>query len=488
MWLSELLENRHELEQDVWVLDIALDSREVQSGSVFFALAGHEQHGLQFSLAVEAQGAVAIVYDPKQAPLEKVQAVQGIPVLVVENLGEKLGSIAACFYGNPSEKLAVIGITGTNGKTSCSQFLAQMLESTAVIGTLGNGLISDLQPSKNTTPDAFVLQKLLADFRIKKIKQVAMEVSSHALVQGRVNAIQFKGAVFNNLSRDHLDYHGDMEHYLQAKMYLLRTKGLEFAVVNFDDAYAEQVLSGIDETVRVLTYSLGKNPYSKGSFHLGTSQIHYTMTGIECLLNWQGQSLPLSVAVLGDFNLQNVLAALGVLLMQGFSLVEVSRLAEKIRPINGRMQCFSATENQPMIVVDYAHTPDALAKALTTLRVHCIGQLTVVFGCGGNRDIGKRALMGDVACHLADNVIITDDNPRFESAQKIIEDIMSGISGKVVRCIHDRKRAIAEAIRESKQGDVVLIAGKGHEDYQEVQGVRAYFSDQDCVREQLNKL
>ena len=481
MWLTELLLGFSTVEVDAEFSHIALDSREIKSGSVFFALAGSQQHGLQFAGQVKRQGALAIVYDPAREGVQLANEIEDVPLFAIENLADKLGEIAARFYANPSEHLNVIGITGTNGKTSCSQFLAQVMNAAAVIGTLGWGSPDDLQKTLNTTPDAFALQKILAGFVDSDIKNVAMEVSSHGLVQGRVNGIRFLGAVFNNLSQDHLDYHGNMEAYFQSKLGLMQWPGLEFAVVNLDDAYAERVLPAIPIGVRVLSYSLqGKKQAYTDS--VNAENIQYGMTGITCDVFWQEQQARLQVSLLGDFNLQNILAVLAVMLAMGKSLVACVHALRSVKAVVGRMECFQGATDKPLVVIDYAHTPDALSKALTTLRNHCDNKLSVVFGCGGDRDKSKRKIMGKIAGELADTVIVTDDNPRFEEGQAIIDEIIVDIKTTGLSVINDRRNAIKQAIMNSSASDIVLVAGKGHEDYQEIKGLRQPFSDREIVQ------
>jgi len=483
MRLSELLVG-YEIVNEVEVTQLTLDSHDVMSGSVFFALAGSQYHGLQFAKQALEQGAVAIIYDPAQQGSEIATGLAGFNLVAVRSLSEKLGAIVARFYADPSAHLNVIGITGTNGKTSCSQFLAQVVKSCGIIGTLGWGVYPNLQRTGNTTPDALTVQKILAQFVNQAIANVAIEVSSHGLEQGRVNAIKFSGAVFNNLSRDHLDYHGTMERYFQAKLALFRWSTLKFAVVNLDDAYAERVLDAISSKVKVVTYSLLNRRCQSGQT-LHVQNINYSLQGICCDVIWQSQREQLQIAVLGAFNLQNVLSVFGCLLAQGKSLQECIKLIQGIEAVEGRMECFGGQHGKPLVVVDYAHTPDALAKVLRTLRAHCSARLKLVFGCGGDRDKGKRAQMGQIAEQLADDIIITDDNPRFESSDEIIEQIMTGIKSVNVPIIHDRQAAIQQSIALSSSEDIVLIAGKGHETYQSIQGKNLPFSDRTIVKDVL---
>ena len=484
MWLSKLLTGFAVVEHDIEFTHIALDSRKIKTGDLFFALAGSQQHGLQFAEQVQQLGAMAIVYDPANQGVSLAKNIKDLPLYRVEGLAEKLGEIAARFYDYPSVQLNVIGITGTNGKTSCSQFLAQIMESSAVIGTLGWGKYPSLQKTINTTPDAFELQKILAGFVKQGLKNVAMEVSSHGLEQGRVNAINFTGVIFNNLSREHLDYHGSMEAYFQSKLRLVQWPGLKFVVVNLDDAYAERVLHAIASDVKVVTYSIQNKVYAKES-SITVGNIQYSMAGIECDVFWQAEQAQLKAGLLGDFNLQNILAVVAVMLAMGKSLTECLQSIQSIKPVVGRMECFKGDIGKPLVIVDFAHTPDALSKVLTTLRRHCQNKLTVVFGCGGDRDKGKRREMGKIAAKLADHIIITDDNPRFEDGQAIINDVIAGIKTDSLSVINDRKSAIKHGIMTSSEFDIVLVAGKGHEDYQELKGIKHPFSDRDCVQELL---
>ncbi|GAW86630.1 UDP-N-acetylmuramoyl-L-alanyl-D-glutamate--2,6-diaminopimelate ligase [Bathymodiolus platifrons methanotrophic gill symbiont] len=484
MKLSDLLTDLVSIKHDAEVTHIALDSREISDGGVFFAVAGARQHGLLYAAQVQQQGAVAIIYDPAKQGAELAKNLSGILLIAVENLTEKLGLVAARFYEQPAQYIDVIGITGTNGKTSCSQFLAQAMKSCGVIGTLGWGKYTDLHSTSNTTPDAFTMHKILAQFVRQNLTHVAMEVSSHGLEQGRVNAIKFNGVIFNNLSRDHLDYHGSMEAYFQAKLRLVQWPGLRFVVVNLDDAYAERVIANISDEVRVLTYSLQDKMYAQES-SIKASNIKYTLAGIECDVHWQKEQARLKAGLLGDFNLQNILAVLAVLLEKGCPLNKCLTSIQSIKPVIGRMECFTGAAGKPLVVVDYAHTPDALGKVLSTLRQHCQLKLSVVFGCGGDRDKGKRKEMGAIAERLADQVIVTDDNPRFEDGSAIINDVITGLKMQKVRVINDRKSAIKQGIVTSSELDIVLIAGKGHEDYQEIKGVKQPFSDREIVQELL---
>jgi UDP-N-acetylmuramoyl-L-alanyl-D-glutamate--2,6-diaminopimelate ligase len=383
--------------------------------------------------------------------------------------------------------MRIIGVTGTNGKTSVTHFIAHLLQSYApcgLFGTLGYGIYGALQPGLHTTPDAIHLQALLAQLRTQKVSQAVMEVSSHGLVQGRVNGIRFETAVLTNLSRDHLDYHQTMRAYGDAKRRLFSMPDLKYAVINLDDAdaFGQSVLANLPKTVVPVSYSLQDK----------TADVYAQIRAYEidgCQLDiytrW-GDGEQCRIPLFGQFNVSNVLAALSVLLNMGFPLSQVVSQLGTLRSVPGRMERFGQA-HQPTVIVDYAHTPDALEKALLALREHLkgLGKMWCVFGCGGDRDRGKRRLMGEVAFRYADNVIVTDDNPRHESSQAIIDDILQGCP-EPAAVIADREQAIGYALESAAVGDVVLIAGKGHEDFQQVGDQRFAFSDRALVASLFN--
>jgi UDP-N-acetylmuramoyl-L-alanyl-D-glutamate--2,6-diaminopimelate ligase len=472
--------------QNINITGITLDSRVVKTDHLFIALAGSKQHGLSYAKLAIAQGASAILFDPAGNGEHLVQALQqhsSVPMLAVTNLGSVLGTLAAKFYGDPSQSMTVLGITGTNGKTSCSQFLAQMLNDCGIIGTLGWGEWGKLNHTLNTTPDALAIQHIFAELLKSGKHSVAMEVSSHGLEQGRVNGVHFAGAVFTNISRDHLDYHGTMEAYLDAKLQLLQVPDLKFVVINLNDSYSKQTLAAVPNTVKVWGVSHNHRPAISANTDetIHATNLVNTLNGIHCTVQWRDQSAALDIPLYGDFNVENVLCVLAVLLALGQPLnAAVNKLAT-LKAVAGRMERFGG-HDKPLVFVDYAHTPDALEKVLESARKHCHQTLWLVFGCGGNRDKGKRAEMGECAVRLADKVIITDDNPRFEQSADIIEDIVSGCDDSYkISVISDRELAIRAAIHQAVAGDCVIIAGKGHEDYQEINGVKQPFSDSICV-------
>ncbi|PKM13377.1 MAG: UDP-N-acetylmuramoyl-L-alanyl-D-glutamate--2,6-diaminopimelate ligase [Gammaproteobacteria bacterium HGW-Gammaproteobacteria-3] len=483
MRLGDLLEGLAPVRQDVVLTGLTLDSRTVKPGDVFIALAGAREHGLRHAGTALAKGACAIVYDPQNAPVVQASLRDSVPAIAINQLGHKLGLLGSRFYRRSSDKINVIGITGTNGKTSCSQFLGQMLDACGIIGTLGWGSFGQLHETQNTTPDALTLQAMLAEFVREGKKTVAMEVSSHGLEQGRVAGIPFKGAVFTNISRDHLDYHGSMENYLAAKLTLLQTPGLLFAVVNLDDDYSTQILSAIPENVSVWGISATGRTVLGGET-LQVAGISPISDGTCFEVIWRDVRRRVHVPLYGDFNALNAAMVLVVMLATGMELGPAVDKLVQLQAVPGRMECFGGAD-EPLIFVDYAHTPAALEQVLSGLRRHCTGKLTVVLGCGGNRDVGKRPQMGRIAEQWADHVIITDDNPRDEASADIIAAIRSGCRSDKITVIADRKMAITTALKQAGHRDCVLVAGKGHEHYQEIRGVRMPFSDRDIVRQTL---
>jgi len=493
-------------QDDMPISGLVLDSRELVRGDVFVALTGAKQHGLVHVEQAINNGACAVIFDPAGNGRQLVEALQPntatlVPMIAVENLGLKLGELAARFYGDPSRFMTVIGITGTNGKTSCSQFLSQMLDDCGIIGTLGWGEWGKLSKTLNTTPDALAIQKILAELAKNKKRTVAMEVSSHGLEQGRVNGVIFKGAVFTNISRDHLDYHGSMDAYVQAKLALLKAPGLAFAAVNLDDDYSERIIAAVPESVQLWHFS-AKGKIADSGECVSAENIRHKMDGIEFDVRFRDELQRVKVPLYGDFNIENVLAVLTVMLAMGESLnddcmdaggrathgavAEAAKRLANIEPVVGRMERFGA-ETDPLIFVDYAHTPDALDKVLSSLRKHCKQALWVVFGCGGNRDTGKRSQMGKIAERWADHVVITDDNPRYENGLDIVNDILAGCRSAKVEVIQNREQAIQKVVASAAKNDCIVIAGKGHEQYQESNGVCVPFSDREVVMDALDR-
>jgi len=468
--------------QKTEIKGIALDSRKVKKDFVFIAVAGAMEHGLIYAQKAIENGAFAIVYESKGSETFSLDTLN-CDKIEVKGLATKLGVIADRFYQSPSKQLDVIGVTGTNGKTTCSQFLLQLIPESGVIGTLGWGEKGVLNKTVNTTPDALDVQQILSGFVDLKKKTVVMEVSSHGLEQGRVNAVNFKGAVFTNLSRDHLDYHGSMTAYLNAKLALFKRPELEFVVVNTDDENSQKFLAVTAKQVKRWAFSVNGQETDLAE-NITADEVSFSLKGIEFVVCWNGKRAFVQTSIVGDFNLENILAVITVLLAQGFSLEIAVNKVKDLTAVIGRMERFGGDE-QPFIFVDYAHTPDALEKVLLGLRKYCSQKLHVVFGCGGNRDQGKRAQMGAIAEKLADHVIITNDNPRTENAAKIVSDILTGFGSTKPEVIQNRAKAIQSVIAKASKGDCIVIAGKGHENYQDIQGVKYEFSDQVVVEKAL---
>ena len=466
---------------------LTLDSRRVAPGDAFVALAGTRSHGIEFAPAASARGAAAILADATGMAAARPMPAFDVPLIWIDDLRGRLGAIAARFCGDASRALEVVGVTGTNGKTSTVQLIAQALAGAgrrvATIGTLGAGLHGALQAGERTTPDAIELQQRLADFRDAGASAVAMEVSSHALDQGRVNAVAFDVAVFTNLTRDHLDYHGTMAAYAAAKARLFDWPGLRAALINVDDDFGRELAGRVAAagTARLLRYGI-----DAADAQIRARAIEPGAHGLRFELVTPWGSATLTTPLLGRFNVANLLAVAGTLGVLGFPFESIVTALTRLQPVAGRMNRIGGDGRLPLVVVDYAHTPDALEQALTTLRAHCAGALVCVFGCGGERDAGKRPQMGAIAERLADQVIVTDDNPRGEDGDAIVAQILAGLSdGGRARVERDRARAIAAAIATARANDIVLVAGKGHEPYQETAGVRRPFDDLAVARAAL---
>jgi UDP-N-acetylmuramoyl-L-alanyl-D-glutamate--2,6-diaminopimelate ligase len=443
---------------------LSSDSRRCAPGVAFVAYPGEAGDGRAYIEEALARGAAAVLWEKKGFDWRTEWRV---PNFAVEGLKQQASALAHEFCGRPSERLWVCGVTGTNGKTSCSQWVAALLPQTAIIGTLGAGFPGALSAAINTTPDAVETQFLLKSFLDQGAKAVAMEVSSHGLVQGRVSGVRFSCALFTNLSHDHLDYHGSMANYAAAKARLFEMPGLETAVLNLDDPLGVELARRLAGRVRTIGYSLSAREGPVDEAVVAGRDVD-----------------PASLPVLGRFNVANALGVLGCLVAKGIPVEEGARLLAMLPPVPGRMQ---AVGEEPLVVIDYAHTPDALQNVLQALRPVAAargGRLTVVFGAGGDRDPSKRPLMGGIAARFADRVLVTSDNPRSEDPLMIIEQIRKAIRG-AHEVEADRARAIEKAIVESSPSDVVLIAGKGHETYQEIAGRRIHFSDQEQARAAL---
>ena len=474
---------------DVQVRGVSLDSRQIRPGDLFLACAG-ARHGLEFALQAVAAGAAAIAWEPVSGiriPAGLEQSA-GIPLIAVADLGAHAGEIAARFYDHPSAALTVVAVTGTNGKTSCCHFIARALEQTApaaVIGSLGNGLPGRLGTATHTTPDAVTLQALLDDLRAQGARYVAMEASSHGLAQGRMHGVTPRIGVFTNLSREHLDYHGDMAAYAAAKRRLFDAPGLTHAVINCDDPAGQTLITALRDRLTVIPYGLHADAAVDGM--ITAQAVNYTTSGLDFDLYLDAEQHPVRSSLLGEFNLYNLLATAGVLRALDFSPARIAQSLAALQTVSGRMQRFTVPGG-PLVVVDYAHTPDALENALRALRRHCAKHLVCVFGCGGERDRGKRPLMGAVAERLADEVVLTDDNPRSEDGDLVLRDIVAGFDTPVAaRIVRDRAQAIAETVLRAAPEDVVLVAGKGAETWQQTGDRRVPFDDRKVVAQVLRE-
>jgi UDP-N-acetylmuramoyl-L-alanyl-D-glutamate--2,6-diaminopimelate ligase len=464
---------------DIMISDLVLDSRDVAIHKAFIAIDGHTLDGRDFIPQAVSLGAKVIVAQCDDINSHGYLEMREQSVIVsFYQLAEKLSELAGHFYQFPANSMSVIAVTGTNGKTSTVQLTSQLAdlmgEQAASIGTLGAGMYSSnsdsltLQNTINTTPDAISMQRLLAEFVSEGAFQVALEASSHALVQNRIKAVKTDIAIFTNLSRDHLDYHGSMSEYGLAKRLLLKQPELAYAVLNVNDAEHKNWLVNIPETTSVVLYGQnisGADMPSEYQYCVANN-VRYTAEGIALSMQSSWGDCEMRLSLLAEFNVANVLAAICSQLCLGKSLKQIAYIAQKLKPVAGRMELYSR-QNHATIVVDYAHTPDALEKALLATKQHCNGKLFCVFGCGGDRDVGKRSLMGEIAERLSDLVILTDDNVRSDSPKDIIRDILSGcINPQQVVVEHDRKTAIKLAASQAVAGDMILVAGKGHENYQ----------------------
>jgi UDP-N-acetylmuramoyl-L-alanyl-D-glutamate--2,6-diaminopimelate ligase len=478
--LKDILPVPSSADHDVAYLE--LDSRQVKPGTLFLAVKGADLDGGQFIEDALAKGAVA--------------ALSVTP--------EQVGQIAERFYGEPAKQLKIIGVTGTNGKTSCTHYIAQVYqEPIGVIGTLGSGIYGALGEPGLTTPDAITLQKMLRQFVDQGVKVVAMEVSSHSIAQARISGIEFETAIFTNLTQDHLDYHGTMEAYAAVKRRFLAEFPLKQVIINADDTYGKKWIGELAHQKSVFAYSAegvsdGWMPAFAGMTTTGTgmtnviagmtgvSKVNLSLEGINATVHTPWGSGDLSIPLIGRFNLSNALAVLTAACLQGIPFDTVLKRLAQLKAVPGRMQTLGGN-GQPLIVVDYAHTPDALENVLLALKSHTKGRLMCVFGCGGDRDSGKRPLMAAIAEKIADQVIVTSDNPRHESAKAIADDIMRGFKEPARVFVElDRSKAIKNSIQWAKSTDCVLIAGKGAERYQQMGDEKLPFDDVEQVLENLN--
>ena len=480
--LADLTAGLVDVPSEITVSDVTLDSRSASSGCLFLACRGGAHHGLSFAKEAIALGASAVLYEGTGSDAQVAALPSGIVVRAVPHLSRVASTIAGRFFDTPSQRLTIAGITGTNGKTTCAYLLAQALSlcgrRAAYMGTLGYGLPGTLKESELTTADAVNVQRQLAQLIELGAECVAMEVSSHALEQGRVAAVRFHTAVFTQLTRDHLDYHGTMAAYAAAKARLFSWPELAARVINIDDALGAQ-LARASSNARLIVTTRKPGRLDAASF-VRAARVSARPSGLTLAIESSWGECELQVPLIGDFNADNVLTVLAVLLSWEVPLAAAAAALARAPAPPGRMEPFGCG---PHALVDFAHTPDALAQALQAARAHCRGRLWVVFGCGGDRDPGKRPLMGEIAARLADEVVLTDDNPRRENPKAIIDAIRSGIpAGRAFVVEHDRAQAIRTTLSRAARADLVLIAGKGHEAYQTYGNERRAFSDQSIVR------
>lgn len=481
--LKELLQDviAVEAKWDRDIKSIVIDSRQVTAHSLFIAYKGTQVDGREFIQSAIDKRVAAIVAETVNNQ-ENITEIAGIPVFNIKHAQSAIGKIAARFYQYPSEQLDLIGITGTNGKTSVAHYLAQALTALdhpcAMIGTIGSGLVNNLSRSALTTPDAIAIQSQLAGFLQQDIRHVAMEVSSHALDQKRTQQVKFTTAVFTNLSQDHLDYHGTMQKYGEAKLKLFQQPNLRHAIINFDDPFSKIICEVLPANVQSYTYSL-----SNTAADIYVTDVHHSNHGMSAKIVTPWGKGELQTQLIGEFNLNNLLCVIGCLCVRGFKLFSVLQILSLTRGAMGRMEVFKSRANISLIV-DYAHTPDALQQALLAVKQHCQGKVWCVFGCGGDRDKDKRHKMGEISENYADHIIITNDNPRSEDPNSIIEDILQGIKNpSKVQIEMNRKQAIISAYEQAKENDMILIAGKGHENYQLIKDEKLEFSDIELAQE-----
>lgn len=460
---------------------LQIDSRKVDSTSIFCAYPGNQTDGRDFIHQAISHGVKCIIKDGEFSLSQDNN-------YVIDNLRDYVGILASYKYGNPSSKLKTIGVTGTNGKTSISQWFNQIYThigyKSSVVGTLGAGIYPQITSHAATTPDPITLQQLLDEFYRAHVYLVAIEVSSHALDQGRVNGVHFETAIFTNLTQDHLDYHLTLESYYNAKRKLFYWQGLKNVIINTDDSYGMKLcneIKSVDFQGNILTYGIS-------SGDLVAKDISITLLGTSFTLRYQDEEALVEAKVIGKFNIYNMLAVAAYLILDGYSIKQIAQYIGYIKPVSGRMDAIFI-DNKPLVIIDFAHTPDALKNVLQTLGdIKQKGKLYCVFGCGGNRDALKRPIMGDIAVTHADCVVITSDNPRYEKPLEIIQQIVGNTKNtKNIILIEDRKTAIETAINMANPIDTVLIAGKGHEEYQDINGVKSYFSDFKVAKEILER-
>lgn len=476
---------------DVDILGLALDSRTVRPGDCFLAYPGHKVDGRDFMEAASSD-AVAIIYDPDNLTEKQTQWLSGakIPTIPYQDLAKHVSVLAAHFHGKPSEDQHVMAVTGTNGKSSIvhglNQLYGMLNEPIAMIGTIGVGVLNQLKTANLTTPDPVALQATLKQLRDAGVENIALEASSHALDQNRLTGVDIDVAIFTQISRDHLDYHKTLEHYVKAKSRLMHFKSVKHIVINLDCPWFYELIDSIPHDKTIIGYTLQNKNHPRVAAVLSVTDIHASLLGQEFTLHCLGKTYPVNTRLLGTFNVSNILAMMAAMMADGFSISEITALVPALQTVPGRLDILHV-EGKPMAAIDYAHTPDALEKVLLALKPLCHGKLYCVFGCGGDRDKGKRPQMGTIAARLCDKVILTDDNPRTEEPEAIIQDILAGMQGcDFVEVIHDRGHAILTATEQAGPDDCILIAGKGHETTQILKDKTINFCDKTFTLHCLN--
>lgn len=493
MYLSKLLEQILPIPSsaDRDIRGMTLDSRLIQKNDLFFAICGSQLDGRQYISEAITRGATVVLTDANHHTSITWQ--HDIPVIPIPSLKQHVGPLAARFYDYPSKLLRMAGVTGTNGKTTCCHFLGQILPSLGlpcgIIGTLGNGFYGELGSPGLTTPDAVNLQRTLREFANKGSKAVAMEVSSHSIDQGRINGTEFEVGLFTNLTQDHLDYHGTMEAYASVKHRFLSESLTKQIIINMDDPKARTWVDDLANCKPTYGYSLNSDSFVLSSKIPMTyaDNIRSSLTGIDAYVRSPWGEGDLTVPLIGQFNLSNALAVLTVLCVYGLPFETICHHIKHLKSVPGRMQMLGG-KNKPLAIVDYCHTPDALKNALQALRTHSQGKIICVFGAGGDRDHGKRPLMAEMVERYADRIIVTNDNPRNESASEIAKQIMKGFSHPEQVTIElNRSKAIGKSIQWASVNDCVLIAGKGAERYQQIGNEKIPFDDVEVVLSYLSR-
>ncbi|MCD6046255.1 MAG: murE [Gammaproteobacteria bacterium] len=478
---------------DVDIHDLCEDSREAKAGDLFIARRGEISDARKFVGDALRKGAVAVLYEVADGRGLSMQHLEGwdpqVPLLPVSRIDEILGTLAKRFFNDPTRNMAVIGVTGTNGKTSVTQYIAQALRTLqfpcGIIGTLGYGM-KELITTSHTTPDVITLNRYCSQFKSEGARAIAMEVSSHALEQKRIAGLHLHMGILTNLTRDHLDYHQTMAAYAKAKRKLFTHPGLKLAIINAQDEFGVDLLKSLPHNLSKLAYAIDKPVKGLGNIaQIYATDIALSNQGLHFKVETPMGQIAVETTLLGHFNVANVLATIGALLSLNFSTTDIERVLPLLQSVNGRMQMLGGGK-KPRVVIDYAHTPDALAQVLLAIKAHNPERIICIFGCGGDRDKGKRPFMGKIAETYSDYCIITNDNPRHEKPLRIAEEIVTGMTQKTQRTIIlDRKEAISVGIHKAGLNDIVLIAGKGHETYQQIGDIKHPLSDMQIALEVL---